>query len=66
MPRVTIVMSQGRTTDQKRKLVKAVTDAVSESLGLSKDVTTIAIHEIPEENFAKAGILSIDQKKTPR
>jgi 4-oxalocrotonate tautomerase len=64
MPIVTITMYEGRTIDQKRKLVRAVTDAVVQSLGppATYEGTRIIIHEIPKQNFASAGVLASDKK----
>jgi 4-oxalocrotonate tautomerase len=61
MPVVTIQMWEGRTTEQKRGLVRAVTDAMVEHAGAKPDALHVIIHEYPLENWALAGTLGIDR-----
>lgn len=57
-------MFAGRTIQQKRILVKAVTDAVVESLKptVSQEGVRVVIIEIPKTNLAIGGILASDMK----
>ena len=59
---VQIELLQGRTIDQKRKLVEKVTDAISESISCPREAVSIIIREMAPEHFAKGGILRIDNK----
>lgn len=61
MPIVHIHILEGRTLEQKRKLVKSMTEAVVNSLGVDPDAVTILIHEIRREDLAKAGVLYTDK-----
>ncbi|MEA2361570.1 MAG: 4-oxalocrotonate tautomerase [Thermoleophilaceae bacterium] len=61
MPVVTIQMWEGRTTDQKRALVRAVTDAMVEHAGAKSDALHVIIQEYPLENWALGGALGIDR-----
>jgi 4-oxalocrotonate tautomerase len=63
MPIVHISMLKGRTVDQKRALVKKVTDAICETVNASADAVSIVIEEMEREHYAKAGVLHLDQKK---
>src|SRR3712207_9164397 len=45
MPEVIIEMAQGRSVDQKRTLVQAITRAMVESLDVQADEVTVIIHE---------------------
>lgn len=56
MPVVIINMLEGRAKKMKRDLIKKVTDAVVESLGVSPDSVRVIINEVPKENFAVAGL----------
>jgi 4-oxalocrotonate tautomerase len=58
MPIVQIHMIEGRTLDQKRELVRSVTDAVVSSVGVPPERVHIVIDEMKRENFAEAGILN--------
>ena len=62
MPRVTVEASAGRTIEQKRGLVKDITEAVVKNYKVTPDVVTIVIREIADEHLAKAGKLKIDSK----
>jgi 4-oxalocrotonate tautomerase len=60
MPTIRIEMWSGRTVDQKRKLVKKVTEAVVEALNIQPDEVKIRIVESEKENYAVGGILRSD------
>ncbi len=62
MPVIHVYMFEGRTLDQKRKLVSSMTDAVVKSLDSKPETVQILIHENPKSNVAKAGVLHSDQK----
>jgi 4-oxalocrotonate tautomerase len=57
VPRIIVQAVEGRTAEQKRELVKSVTDAVVNAYGCEPKTVTIVIEDIPRENFAKAGVL---------
>lgn len=60
MPVVTIQMYEGRTVEQKRELVAAITDAVVRIAKTTPDATEVIIQDIPRHNWAKAGKLASD------
>ncbi len=62
MPIIHIEAFEGRTVEQKRRLAKAVTDAVSEVYETSPDAVRIIFRDMKQEDFAKAGKLYIDLK----
>ncbi len=62
MPHVQVTLLQGRSTDQKRKLVTRITDALVEECNASRDAITVAIVEVPKEDFARGGTLIVDRK----
>ena len=45
----------------KRKLARAVTDAIVESLGVSPESISIVINEMDKAQYATAGLLYADQ-----
>jgi len=61
MPLVQIEMFEGRTVEQKRMLVKKVTDAIVESINTAPENVKIVIREMSRENHAVAGKLSFDK-----
>lgn len=62
MPYVNIKIAKGRTTDQKRGLVKSVTEAVASSIGVDPQKVWVQIDEFELDNFATDGRLLIDKK----
>ena len=62
MPILQVELLKRRTVEQKREMVRKVTDAVTETLNCPKEVVSIIIREMELENFAKAGVLKIDSK----
>lgn len=62
MPLLQVEMLKGRTVEQKRQMVKKVTDAITETLNCPQEAVSIIIREMEFENFAKAGVLKADSK----
>ena len=62
MPVVTVEMWPGRSVEQKRKLTKAITEAMIEHADAKPDALHVIIHEVPLENWARAGVLGVDGK----
>ena len=62
MPFVSIKIAKGRTTDQKRGLVKSVTEAVASSISVDPQKVWVQIDEFELDNFATDGRLMIDKK----
>lgn len=60
MPIVQIDMLEGRTTEQKRNLVKKVTEAISETANCPTTAVTIVIREMSKENLGQGGKLRSD------
>ncbi len=61
MPYVTIVLKEGRSADQKREMVKAVTEAISKTTGAKPDAVHIVVHDEPAQNLAHGGVLLADR-----
>lgn len=60
MPVVQIDMLDGRTLEQKRELVKKVTEAIVETANCPADAVTIIIREMQQQNLGKGGKLRSD------
>jgi 4-oxalocrotonate tautomerase len=56
MPFVKIIVTrEGVTREQKRQLIKGVTDVISEVLNKDPQLTHIAIEEVDTDNWGWAG-----------
>ena len=53
MPHIIVKLYPGRSEEQKMNLVKSITTVVSEKLNLNESSISIAIEEVPSENWAK-------------
>ena len=62
MPTFHIELFEGRTLDQKRKLVEEITRVTSEVLGSAPESVDIIITDIKRENWATGGKLWSEQK----
>ena len=63
MPIVQIHLLKGRTIEQKRAMVKRVTEAIAETANAPPEAVEVIISEMEKENFSRAGVLIADQKK---
>jgi 4-oxalocrotonate tautomerase len=57
MPVVIVEMWEGRTVDQKRKLVEGITASFVE-IGVPKEAVQIVLQDVPKHNWAIAGKLA--------
>lgn len=62
MPIIHVHLFEGRTADQKRKLVASMTDAVVTSLDVKPEDVRIILQEMAKHNCATAGVLAMDNK----
>ncbi len=62
MPVVIIKQWTGRTVDQKRRLAKAITDAMVEIAEAKPDGLHVIFEDYELENWARAGVLGIDRE----
>ena len=62
MPIIQVNMFEGRTIDQKRKLVANMTDAVVKSLDVKPEDVRIILQDLARHDYAIAGVLAADKK----
>lgn len=63
MPFVVVEMWQGRSVEQKRELVAAITQAMVEHADCKPDHLHVVIHETSKDNWGRGGVLGIDMKE---
>ena len=61
MPFINVKMLAGRSIEQKRALVEALTEAMVETCEADWDGTTVVIEEYEREHWAKGGVLVSDR-----
>jgi 4-oxalocrotonate tautomerase len=65
MPHVQITWVEGRTPDQKRKIAARITEVLIEDGQAKRENIHVAFHDVLATNYAEAGVLVVDQKRTP-
>ena len=57
MPVVTIQMAEGRSLEQKQRVVQDIPRSLAEPFQIDPGMVTVLIQELKRENIAKSGIL---------
>lgn len=61
MPFVNVKMLEGRTHEQKKQLVQAITDAMVTICNAKPEGTMVVIEDIPRDHWARGGKLLSEQ-----
>ncbi len=56
MPEVVVYAVAGRSAEQKKALMKDITDAVAKNFSVQPDNVTVSIIETPKTDKAKGGV----------
>jgi 4-oxalocrotonate tautomerase len=62
MPVIQITISQGRSVEQKRELVKVLTKETARIMKTQEEKVRILIYEVSKENWGNAGMLGLDMR----
>ncbi|NOX29236.1 MAG: 4-oxalocrotonate tautomerase family protein [Actinobacteria bacterium] len=62
MPLVNVHMATGRSPEQKKALLTAITDAMEEHLGTPRESVRVWISEFPPTDYMAAGELLVDKQ----
>jgi 4-oxalocrotonate tautomerase len=62
MPTINVQLFAGRTHEQKRQFVEAVTRVTCETLNCSAESVDIILTDVTKENWASGGTLWSDKK----
>lgn len=62
MPLIHVTMIEGRTPEQKRALLTAITAAVHESIGAPIGSIRAWVTDVPSEQFMSGGTLAADRR----
>jgi 4-oxalocrotonate tautomerase len=60
MPVVIVEMWEGRTKEQKRGLIKAITEAMVENCGTGAEHLHVIIHDVPKESWGRNGTIATE------
>ena len=62
MPTIRVELMEGRTPEQKKNLVRALTEAVVETLGSKPDAVDVDLYDIKRSDWATGGELWSERK----
>ena len=62
MPIIRVEMFKGRTKDQKRNLVKELTEAFNRTCGDNHQGIDVMLFDIEKENWGSGGVLFSEKK----
>jgi 4-oxalocrotonate tautomerase len=62
MPVIQITISQGRSVEQKRELIRVLTRETARIMNTEDEKVRILIYEVSKENWGNAGVLGLDMK----
>jgi 4-oxalocrotonate tautomerase len=62
MPVVQVSLLEGRTTEQKRRLAKRITQAMVEEAGANEQGIVVTFVDLPTDSYASGGILICDKR----
>ena len=55
MPIISVVIGEGRSSEKKRGLIRALTDAAVDSFDVRPDQVRVILNEVPLDHYAVAG-----------
>jgi 4-oxalocrotonate tautomerase len=61
MPFISVRMLEGRDQEQKKKLVKSITDVMETVCGADPQHVHVVIEEIPKDSWARGGVMASDR-----
>jgi 4-oxalocrotonate tautomerase len=62
VPSITVELFKGRTIEQKRQFVAAVTEASVQIFGVKREVVRIRFDEMERDQLARGGALYVDME----
>jgi 4-oxalocrotonate tautomerase len=61
VPNVTIEWLQGRTLDQKRKVIAGITELLVNEADARKEAVQVTFRETTKEDWGRGGLMGIDR-----
>ncbi len=64
MPIIDVTLAEGRTADQLRRLISALTDAATQSLDVAPASVRVVVREVPTTHFAAGDVTLAERAGT--
>lgn len=62
MPHIQVTLVKGRTTEQKRRIARRLTEVLSEEAKVDPRYISLSLVEVESDAFAEAGELVLDRR----
>lgn len=62
MPLVQITLLRGRTTEQKRKIARRITEVMVEEAKTVREAVVVTFVDVERDSYARGGVLLSDRK----
>lgn len=65
MPNVTIEWLEGRTVEQKRKVIAGITDLLVEAADARREAVQVTFRDMSRDSWGRGGLLATDRTDVP-
>jgi len=62
MPHIQVTLVKGRTTDQKRRIARRLTEVLSEEAKVEPKYISLSLVEVEADGFSEGGELVLDRR----
>lgn len=62
MPHIQVTLVKGRTTEQKRRVARRLTEVLAEEAQVEPSYISLSLIEVEPDGFAEAGELVLDRR----
>jgi 4-oxalocrotonate tautomerase len=66
MPIIEVTMIEGRSKEKKAALMRALTDATENAIGVPRPSIRVILREVPAEHFAVGGVSKAETAGKPK
>ncbi|HPY26251.1 MAG TPA: 2-hydroxymuconate tautomerase [Mycobacterium sp.] len=63
MPLIQVTLVEGRSPEQLRALISALTSAVTDSIGAPKEAIRVVLNEVPDTHWAAGDVTIAERNK---
>lgn len=61
MPHVIVHLLEGRSVEEKRRLIARITDALVEEAGARREMVNVTFWEVGKDEWGRGGLLGVDR-----
>jgi 4-oxalocrotonate tautomerase len=65
VPNVTVEWIEGRTVEEKRKVIAGITELLVEAAGARKEAVQVTFRDMARDSWGRGGLLAVDRTDVP-